>query len=276
VETAAWQSSYTIVGVKPGTYFVFTTTRPVQLAPYCKVTFYGAGFTKAVPCGLAVGCTDHTPIPVTVRAGHITTGIDPGDWYAPTNLFPAPPRSAVPDALWAAPKGGAFSTPLRAIEDFAPSDAKAYLTGATRFGCPANRVCLSLSPAPTGVRAAYAVGIVGSNTEVVSCVYLAYQDSAGWHAYRGPTCGPKANPFPVVGGAGSVFTGMGAPPTDCVNARAQPGLSGKILACLRGGTVFQIDGGPAWVAPRSPEVDGFWWHLNGRGWMLDSYLRPRF
>jgi hypothetical protein len=44
-----------------------------------------------VPCGLKVGCTDHTLIDVTVVSGQITSGADPKDFYAEPGTFPPPP-----------------------------------------------------------------------------------------------------------------------------------------------------------------------------------------
>jgi hypothetical protein len=41
-----------------------------------------AFYSRAVPCGLSVGCEDHTPIVVEVTANATVTGVDPGDWYA--------------------------------------------------------------------------------------------------------------------------------------------------------------------------------------------------
>jgi len=40
-----------------------------------------AAYSKVVPCGLSVDCTDHGLQPVPVDAGEVLTGINPGDWY---------------------------------------------------------------------------------------------------------------------------------------------------------------------------------------------------
>ena len=45
------------------------------------------GYTNAVACGLTADCTDHTLIPVTLKAGD-TVSVNPGDWYAPAGTFP--------------------------------------------------------------------------------------------------------------------------------------------------------------------------------------------
>ena len=40
-----------------------------------------AAYSKAVPCGLSVDCTDHGLQPVSVAGGEVLTEINPGDWY---------------------------------------------------------------------------------------------------------------------------------------------------------------------------------------------------
>jgi len=65
-----------------------------QLVAYLRNGDLGAfagGYTKAVPCGLSVDCNDHSLIVFEVRPGEDTSGIDPGDWYAPADAFPADP-----------------------------------------------------------------------------------------------------------------------------------------------------------------------------------------
>lgn len=42
---------------------------------------FSAAYSKAVPCGLSVDCTDHGLQPVSVEADEVLAGIDPGDWY---------------------------------------------------------------------------------------------------------------------------------------------------------------------------------------------------
>jgi hypothetical protein len=49
------------------------------------------GYSRAVPCGLAAECADHSLIDVTVTANTTTSGIDPGDWYANEGDFPPMP-----------------------------------------------------------------------------------------------------------------------------------------------------------------------------------------
>jgi hypothetical protein len=49
------------------------------------------GYTQIATCGLSVKGNDYTLIPVSVRAGEISAGIDGGDWYAPADAFPPHP-----------------------------------------------------------------------------------------------------------------------------------------------------------------------------------------
>ncbi len=60
--------------IPEGVYTVYASTLPLG--------DYKAYYSAAVPCGLSVDCTDHTPIEVTVITGTTVTGVDPGDWYA--------------------------------------------------------------------------------------------------------------------------------------------------------------------------------------------------
>ncbi len=77
---------YTIE-LPPGTYYIVAYVRSGDGVPIG----YAGGYTQAVPCGLAVGCDDHTLIPVIVEAGETVYGIDPGDWYADPEAFPPMP-----------------------------------------------------------------------------------------------------------------------------------------------------------------------------------------
>ena len=71
------ETRYRIEGVLPGTYTVYAWLDDGEL---------GGSYSKAVPCGLSVDCTDHSLIPVTVNAGQDVTGIDACDWYGPPPL----------------------------------------------------------------------------------------------------------------------------------------------------------------------------------------------
>jgi hypothetical protein len=76
-------STYQIDGLAPGTYFV--------VAYPSGDSSYPGGYSQAVPCGLLATCTDHSLIPVEVKSGEVTQGINPGDFYAPQGTFPPAP-----------------------------------------------------------------------------------------------------------------------------------------------------------------------------------------
>jgi hypothetical protein len=86
-DTALGQSSYQLDHVPPGTYHVVAYVLPGG-------KFTGGlpgGYSQMVPCGLQYGCNDHTLIDVVVTSAHVTTGIDPNDYYADAGAFPANP-----------------------------------------------------------------------------------------------------------------------------------------------------------------------------------------
>jgi hypothetical protein len=76
-------STYTIEDLPAGSYYVVAY-------PASDPTYPG-GYSQAVPCGLLASCTDHSLIPVAVTGDAETTGINPGDFYAPPGTFPASP-----------------------------------------------------------------------------------------------------------------------------------------------------------------------------------------
>jgi hypothetical protein len=76
-------STYQIDDLPPGTYYVVAYTQGDLNLP--------GGYSQAVPCGLLATCTDHSLIPVEVKSGEVTQGINPGDFYAPDGTFPAAP-----------------------------------------------------------------------------------------------------------------------------------------------------------------------------------------
>ncbi|MFA6532569.1 MAG: hypothetical protein WCT22_01050 [Patescibacteria group bacterium] len=82
VDTQVNQNSFTITNVDPGSYFVVA---------YPKKYDASGSYTKAVPCGLSVECTDHTMIDVIVNPGETASGVEVRDWYAPLDAFPKKP-----------------------------------------------------------------------------------------------------------------------------------------------------------------------------------------
>ncbi len=87
VDTAEYQGDFQIDGLPPGTYHVVAYVLGGQGLP----SGFGGGYTRAVPCGLSVECTDHTLLDVVVVAGQVTRDVRPWDWYAPDGAFPPMP-----------------------------------------------------------------------------------------------------------------------------------------------------------------------------------------
>jgi hypothetical protein len=77
--------AYSLV-VPPGRYRVYSASESTRAG-------YRAYFSKAVLCGLRIGCEDHEPIPVDVRANKTVSGVDPDDWFAPIGEVPLEPSA---------------------------------------------------------------------------------------------------------------------------------------------------------------------------------------
>ncbi|TAK14067.1 MAG: carboxypeptidase regulatory-like domain-containing protein [Anaerolineae bacterium] len=87
LDIAQNQSEYT-TDVPPGSYTAFAWLPDFS---------YGGSYSQAVPCGLSVGCEDHSLIQFNVAAGASTTGIDVCDWYGAPDSVPLPPGVTVPN-----------------------------------------------------------------------------------------------------------------------------------------------------------------------------------
>ena len=81
-QTQEGQNTYT-VELEAGTYHAYIWLPEDVLG--------GGMYSKAVPCGLKVDCTDHSLIPVIVKPKQETSGVDVCDWYAPPGEVPLPP-----------------------------------------------------------------------------------------------------------------------------------------------------------------------------------------
>jgi len=79
IKTPADQFSYAIE-VDPGIYHVFAYRHDLA-----------GGYTKYVTCGMGAYCSDHTLLPVVIKAGDTIQDINLLDWYAPAGTFPARP-----------------------------------------------------------------------------------------------------------------------------------------------------------------------------------------
>ena len=72
---------------------------------------FGGSYSNMVPCGLQVGCNDHSLIIFAVAAGETTSGVDICDWYGGPGSVPYPPGlTTSPGAI-----SGLLSYPSEAI-----------------------------------------------------------------------------------------------------------------------------------------------------------------
>ena len=94
LDIALNQGTYSL-DLLPGTYIAYAWLPGFAL---------GGSYSQAVPCGLTVSCTDHSPIPFSVAAGATTSNIDICDWYGGSGSVPMPPGASGPTPT--APAGG--------------------------------------------------------------------------------------------------------------------------------------------------------------------------
>jgi hypothetical protein len=261
-ETAWNQSTYTIKGISPGAYYVYSATRPLRCAENGTLT--GALYSDAVKCGLDVSCTSHKPLAVVVRSGATTAAIDVTDWYSPDPTIPVPPSWIVPADAQHAPPAVAYPSPRDAAESISGE-----LLVDDMIKCPVNRACTAVGGEHDGTQAAYFVGFSGSNTDLIDCGTWVFQDRAGWHGLI-QTCRPGPV-FPAVGQSGAISLSFGLPPSSCANVRSVPGAKGSVVACLTAGTQVSLDSGPTYLPMAT--TDGLWWHIAARGWIADDFLR---
>jgi hypothetical protein len=76
------QTNYTFE-LEPGEYIAFAY-------PQERSSSLGGMYSEAVPCGLSVECTDHTPLVFAILPGETTDRIDICDWYAQDQVPPPP------------------------------------------------------------------------------------------------------------------------------------------------------------------------------------------
>ncbi len=178
VATTLNQFTYNIPGVMPGTYHVIAY---LQSSPG---NGFAGGYSRAVPCGLLVSCTDHTLIDVPVSAGAIVTGINPSDWYAPPGAFPLPPGvTPAPSPL---PQPGAISgdrlmypssqiPPLiiYAVRVGAPSQHYSVLTSTNQFSYTISGIAPGTYHVLAYRQADPGGGLVGGYSRAVPCGLLA-------------------------------------------------------------------------------------------------------
>lgn len=159
------------------------------------------GYSRAVACGLGVSCTDHALVDVVVRAGAVTAGVDPVDWYAPQGSFPARPAEvALPDGDPTPPAGcGApsdaceFAARLERFASTGDADAFALVIHSGKpasFVCDGERGDFRLYPLCTGAlageeRLGYPQALHGSEGGAVAADDLAA--TVGRHVRVGAT-----------------------------------------------------------------------------------------
>ncbi len=89
------------------------------------------------------------------------------------------------------------------------------------------------------------------------CSLFLFRDAGGWHYVNG-RCAQATGYIP--GPQDLVYV------QGCANLRDGPGVSSKVIACIRNGTTVDVDSAPVYL-------DGhIWWHLAGKGWMAHDFL----
>lgn len=84
IETAKGAASFLFSSIVPGTYVVVAYPKDGGELQ--------GGYSKAVLCGLKVDCNDHSLVPIIVRPGQRSSGVEVKDWYAPAGTFPSKPN----------------------------------------------------------------------------------------------------------------------------------------------------------------------------------------
>lgn len=180
---------------------------------------------------------------------------------SPTQVLSSPAASLPPTALG----DGAYPTALAA--GIAAIEAATGL-GYDETGCPTNKPCLSggqvfgNADPTTGQPAGY-VQVRSSASGGSVCYGYVFYDALGWHYLSAATCPREPGRNPLLGKPDRVHV-----PGSCAKLRQGPGLSFKVLNCLKDGTLVTIDA----VAPRY--VDSrIWWSIDGRsGWLAHDFL----
>jgi hypothetical protein len=272
-------SEYRLMGVATGDYFVFTIPRDPNYhywegASRARTSgvpvHFGAAYTKAVPCGLTVNCTDHTLVPVHISAGATVTGIDPSDWARAPDAYPLVPGGApAPPPV--------VSTPPSNFTD--PKQAATYVIGANfvvpSSGCQVNRACASLPVEQDGHAAAYVTSQVGTNGLLRTCTVYGISTTSGWQ-YIDWNCKRLTTAFPSVGSSGHLgYSAKFENAPRCINIHSAPGLTAKVVACVPVDTAVALDDGPYYLPEASSPRDdtlNLWWHIANLGWVVHHYL----
>ena len=200
----------------------------------------------AATATMLAGCSQNTPTVVNIGASPSpTASATPSPSPLPSIL------SAYPTAKAAAIAGAQAKTGYP-YSDTTVGGSTPTLVGIILYG--------STDPAAGLDAAAAQFGVDGDGT--VTCFAYVYFDAAGWHPLPPVVCRDQASaPWP--GRAVQVVAG-----SSCANVRRAPGLSAKVVICLKDGTSVKIDE----IAPRYVEGH-IWWSVNNQqGWMAHDLL----
>lgn len=287
-----WKA-YELMWLAPGDYYVFVLQREMAYwVPYersssvrKKPPRFSGAYTNAVQCGLRVGCDDHTPLAVHVRAGETVQGINPDDWYSSPLAFPEVPGSrpwAIPDGslLWW--RDGALTktwlNSQRATRELVSVQAEYYDDIGRQ--CQVDRACGQLTGMGRGDRASaadYRTVQLGTYPLFRTCAFYFYARELDASQLLDVNCKRHSSSFPSVGGSGQVaFRPLLEPEPTCVNFHVAPDLTSRVLTCLSIGTPVTIDDGPVYRAQVSSDPTdktlNYWWHAAGKGWVVHHYL----
>ena len=181
----------------------------------------------------------------------------------PSSSASSAPSAPAPASAVAVPTSGPYATALDA--GIGGIEAK---TGLTYSGtCGAGATCLGApqvfgNTGAGGYDAAYvqmAYAAAGSG----SCFAYVYFAAGFWNSVPPVVCPNQSGYNPVLAASDHVVV-----PGSCANVRLTPGLSSRIVACLKDGTVVSIDSDP----PRYVDKH-IWWSINGhQGWMAHEFL----
>jgi hypothetical protein len=201
-------------------------------------------------CFLLIGCSQNGGPPNIIT----TQTMSPSAASSPS-ASPQPVTTPIP------PNASRYDTPIDA--GIAGIEAKTGLTY-TGGSCGSSQSCLGAAQVfgnPADGAAAY-VEITPTPAGSQTCFAYVYF-AAGWHYVQPVVCPQQAGYNPVLGAQDHVVV-----PGTCANLRLAPSLSGKIVTCLKDGTLVLID-------PDFPRyADGhIWWSVNGhQGWMAHDFL----
>ncbi len=178
---------------------------------------------------------------------------------ASSSRVPSPPAPASTSPI--PPNAESYATALEA--GIAGIEAK---TGLTYSGgaCTSYQSCLGTAHAfgEPGFGNAEYVTIQHSTSGAQDCFAYVFVES-GWHYSQPVVCPPYLGYNPAYGVEDHV-----AVPGSCANVRLGPGLSSKVLTCLKDGTSVTIDS----EFPRYVDKH-IWWSINGHyGWMAHDFL----